>query len=244
MKHRWWIAFLTAAALTLPAAAPAAAQTIQPGASIVADGSYCTLNWIYDGSGTQAGKVYAGTAAHCVEEVGQVVSLATSSLGSSIERIGTVAFMGDAEQPGRDYAFIEIDAGDLGKVDAALKGHPEIPTGVSRGYAEGDLIQFSGHGVGFHVSQPTREERVGVLNWSDGVEHGVLGAVTPGDSGGPVANRTDGNTAFGIVNTVGAGVNSSALTVVTAGEGGANLDFVLADAASRGFTVTLRTVGG
>ena len=55
---------------------------------------------------------------------------------------------------------------------------------------------------------------------------------------------TDGNTAFGIVNTVGVGANTDALTVVTAGEGGANLDFVLQDAASRGFSVTLRTVGG
>ena len=85
---------------------------------------------------------------------------------------------------------------------------------------------------------------MGVLNATDGVEHDVLGAVTPGDSGRPVGNVTDGNTAFGIVNTVGVGANTDALTVVTAGEGGANLDFVLQDAASRGFSVTLRTVGG
>jgi hypothetical protein len=39
-------------------------------------------------------------------------------------------------------------------------------------------------------------------------------------------------------------VNSGALTVVTAGEGGANLDFVLQDAAARGLSLTLRTVGG
>jgi hypothetical protein len=59
-----------------------------------------------------------------------------------------------------------------------------------------------------------------------------------------VASVSDGNTAFGIVDTVGAGVNSGALTVVTAGEGGANLDFVLQDAAARGLSLTLRTVGG
>jgi hypothetical protein len=243
MLHRTLAATVTTIAALALTAAPAVAQSIQPGESITMDGSYCTLNWIYDGTGTLAGKVYGGTAAHCVESVGQEVSLATGSPGETIERIGQVAFRGDPDPPGRDYAFIEIDAEDLGQVNPALKGHPAIPTGVSTGYQEGDLMQFSGYGVGFDLTQPTRERRVGVLNWTDGVQHDILGGVTPGDSGGPVADITDGDTAFGIVNTVGVGVNTGALTVATAGEGGANLDFVLRDAGARGFTVTLRTVG-
>jgi hypothetical protein len=236
-------AVVAAAALAL-SAAPAQAQTIQPGSAILSGGSSCTLNWIYDGTGAQAGKVYGGTAAHCVSGVGQEVSLATGALGSAVERIGQVAFVGNADQPGRDYAFIEIDAADHGKVNPALAGHPEIPTGVSTQETAnlGDTIQFSGHGVGFSSTQPTREQRIGILNYSDGTEHLVLGPVISGDSGGPVANVTDGNKAFGIVNTVGAAVNSGALTVVHAGEGGNNLEFVLRDAASRGFTVGLRTV--
>ena len=85
---------------------------------------------------------------------------------------------------------------------------------------------------------------MGVLNATDGVHHDVLGVVTPGDSGGPVGNISDGNTAFGIVDTVGVGANTGALTVVDAGEGGANLDFVLQDAASHGLGgLTLSTVG-
>jgi hypothetical protein len=59
-----------------------------------------------------------------------------------------------------------------------------------------------------------------------------------GDSGGPVADVTDGNKAFGIVNTVGA-----ALTPVPqAGEGGLSLDALLADGAAQGFPVSVRTV--
>ncbi|MDP9021166.1 MAG: serine protease [Actinomycetota bacterium] len=216
--------------------------TIQPGAAIVTDTGFCTLSWIFDGTGELAGKVYASTAAHCVDEVGQTVSLATTSLGRAQDAIGTVAFRGDPDEPGRDYAFIEIAADDRDRVSPALKGHPRIPTGVSSDYREGDLMQFSGHGVGFNLTSLTRQERVGVLNWTDGREHQIVGGVTPGDSGGPVANLSDGGTAFGIVATVGAGMDTSALTVVTAGEGGANLDWVLADAAARGFTVTLRTV--
>lgn len=243
MTYRTLAATAGTAIALLASGASASAQTIQPGAPIVADGSFCTLNWIYDGSGAQAGKTYAGTAAHCVASVGQEVSLATTTLGSAVERIGQVAFLGNADEPGRDYAFIEIDTEDLGQVSAALKGHPAIPTGVSTNAAKGDLIQFSGYGTGFHATQPTREARVGVLNFTDGVEHLVLGAVTPGDSGGPVANITDGNTALGIVNTVGVAVNGGALTVGHAGEGGNDLTFVLSDAAARGFSVSLRTVG-
>jgi hypothetical protein len=238
-------AAVAAAAVALAAAPASAAEPkIQPGESIVADGAYCTLNWIYDGTGAEAGQVFAGTAAHCVTGVGQEVSLAAGSLGDPIERIGEVAFVGNADEHGRDYAFIRIDDEDLPQVDAALKGHPAIPTGVSTQATAslGDVMQFSGNGVGFHLTQPTRESRVGILNWTDGSEHEATGPVTPGDSGGPIANVTDGNKAYGIVDTVGVGINADALHVVTAGEGGANLEFVLADAASRGFSVELRTV--
>jgi hypothetical protein len=226
------------AALALPASA--SARTIQPGVPIESEGSFCTLNWIFDG----AGGPYAGTAAHCVSRGGAVVNLATAPLGDVVERIGTVALRGDPDTPGRDYAIIRVDPGAAGQLNPAMAGHPDIPTGVSRNYAKDNLMQFSGNGVGFHVTNLTREQRVGVLNAIDGGHHDIIGAVTPGDSGGPVANVSDGNTAFGIVDTVGAGVNSGALTVVTAGEGGANLDFVLQDAAARGLSLTLRTVGG
>ena len=70
--HLRTVSVAAAAAVLLGlGAASAQAQTIQPGVAIVADGSYCTLNWIYDGQGAQAGKVYGGTAAHCVSGVGQ-----------------------------------------------------------------------------------------------------------------------------------------------------------------------------
>jgi hypothetical protein len=159
-----------------------------------------------------------------------------------VEPIGTVALRGDPDTDGRDYAIIRIDPAVAGQLDPGLAGHPDIPTGVSHGYAKGDLMQFSGHGVGFDTTAPTREQRVGVLNAIDGGHHDIIGGVSPGDSGGPVADLTDGKTAFGIVDTVGVGVNGGALSVVTAGEGGANLDFVLADAAAHGLNLTLRTV--
>lgn len=221
-----------AAAVVMPTA-QAQDAPIQPGVSIETGGGYCTLNWIYDGAD---GKVYGGTAAHCVENVGDRISLATGSLGEPIEEFGSVAYIDN----NLDYAFIAIDAEDLGQVNPALKGHPAIPTGVStqETAATGDIMQFSGNGVGFHLTPVTQEKRQGILHSNDGTQHYILGAVSPGDSGGPVADVTDGNKAFGIVNTVGLGING----LPYAGEGGVSLEGMLADAKAAGFSVTVRTV--
>lgn len=238
MKHRLTraAALGAAAAATVVVAQAPVAQAqepapIQPGVSIETGGGFCTLNWIYDGGA----HVYGGTAAHCVSKEGQRVSLATGSLGEPIEEFGTVRYIDDD----LDYAFIQIDAAKEGRVDPALKGHPQIPTGVSTDAGTGDLMQFSGNGVGFHLLPITQEQRVGVLHSNDGTQHYILGAVTPGDSGGPVANLSDGDKAFGIVNTVGAGVNG----LPYAGEGGVSLEGMLKDAKAGGFPVQLRTVG-
>lgn len=232
-RLRFALSVLVAVTATVFAASPGtAAPVIQPGASITMGGSFCTLNWIYDG----AGGPYGGTAAHCVSGVGQRVSLSDSSLGTAILEFGTVALY----RPNLDYALIRIDAEDVGLVSPAMKGHPNIPAGVSTvgTAAVGDLMQFSGHGVGFHLTTVTQEQRVGVLGYNDGTQHYVYGAVTPGDSGGPVADITDGNKAFGIANTVGVALTPAP----QAGEGGLSLDALLADAAEQGFAVSVRTV--
>lgn len=232
---------LAAAALAPLGLMPTTAQaqeavTIQPGISIESGGGYCTLNWIYDGTGAQAGSVYGGTAAHCVSSIGEHVSLATGSLGDPIAELGTVAYIDD----NLDYAFIKIAPTLHDSVDPAMKGHPAIPTGVSTSEtaAVGDIMQFSGNGVGFHLLPQTQEGRNGVLHSNDGTHHNIIGAVSPGDSGGPVADVTDDNKAFGIVNTVGVGVDG----LPYAGEGGVSLEGMLADATEAGFTVRLRTV--
>jgi hypothetical protein len=210
------------------------ATLIQPGAPIIAGSSLCTLNWIYDGTAGQSGNVFAGTARHCVTGVGQLVALDES--GATPGPFGSVAFM----SPNLDYALIRVDPSRIGEVSAAMRGHPNIPQGVSTTATAqiGDTMQFSGYGVGVSLTNITREQRTGILGYNDGQQQYVYGVITPGDSGGPVGDVTDGNKAFGIVDTVGV-----ALTPVPqAGEGGVSLEGLLADAASSGFTVALRTV--
>ncbi|MDX6287764.1 MAG: hypothetical protein QOG53_3249 [Frankiales bacterium] len=227
-----------AAATTFGAVATAtpaaAAPVIQPGSSLEFGSSFCTANWVYNGAD---GSTYLGSARHCTTGVGQQVDLATSSLGTPIQRIGQVAYTSAA----LDFLLIRVDPAVVPQVSAALAGHPNIPTGVSTTStaAIGDVVQYSGHGVGFHLTTPTQQQRVGILGFNDGTQHYSYGAVTPGDSGGPVADVTDGNKALGIVDTVGVAV---AGLLPQVGEGGVSLQALLADAGAHGFSITLRTV--
>jgi hypothetical protein len=209
-----------------------AAPVIQPGSSLEFGNSFCTANWVYDGTGGP----YLGAAGHC-GDVGQVVQLATGSLGTPIQDVGVVAY----ESSTLDFLLIRLDPSVLGQVSAAMAGHPDIPTGVSTPAtaSQGDLIQFSGHGVVFDLTTPTQQDRVGVFNFFlDGNQY-VLGPVTPGDSGGPVADVTDGNKAIGIVDTVGLTISTPNVNV---GEGGVAVYALLQDAAANGFPISLRTV--
>lgn len=219
-----------AVGLTVPSRTSAAPGIIQPGSPIRAGNLLCTLNWIYDG----AGGPYAGTAGHCVGHVGQRVVL--DETGGSIGGFGSVAYISQR----LDFALIRIDGTQLGSVNAAMRGHPNIPRGTSTMATSsiGDTMQFSGYGSVVELIAATREQRQGVLGYNDGEQHYIYGLVTPGDSGGPVADVTDGNKAFGIVTTVGAG----ATPLPQAGEGGVSLDGLLADAAANGFPVAVRTV--
>lgn len=225
--HAVAIAITTAFAVT---AAPAAAQDpIQPGDYHETDAGACTLNFAYDGTGGLAGKVFMGTAAHCVTKVGQDVALQDGTV------FGDVAFIGDADVTELDYAFIEVRPAYTARVSAAVKGHPTIPRGGFTTPGEtrvGDLIQQSGYGVGAGLTATTRERRQSLLTYDDKEMHQILGFSIFGDSGGPYVHVPTGK-AFGIV---------SRLCIGLCEEEGPTVQGLLDKAAARGFTVRLRTV--
>jgi len=215
------------AALVLAIALPGAAQaavTLQPGAYHETDAGSCTLNFVYDGGGT----TYLGTAAHCVERVGQRVR--------DIDGVefGSVAFIGNADSTQWDFAFIEVDDEDLSRVSGAVKGHPSYPTGstVPSDTLSGDTIQLSGYGLGYGTTPTTQEKRTAVMGFDDTELYDVTGPIHWGDSGGPLVHVRTGK-ALGIVSRLCAGACS---------EEGPTVQGILSKAASRGFTVTLRTV--
>jgi Trypsin-like peptidase domain len=212
-----------AVAAALPGTA-AAAGTLQPGAYHETDAGSCTMNFVYDGGG----KTYLGTAAHCVERVGQPVQDIDG------ETFGTVAFIGDANTTEWDFAFIEVQPEDLGRVSAAVKGHPAFPKGSTTApeTTTGDAIQLSGYGLGYGTSKPTQEQRQAVMGFDDSELYTVSGPIHWGDSGGPLVHIRTGK-ALGIV---------SRLCLGTCSEEGPTVQGILAKAAARGFAVTLRTV--
>lgn len=212
-----------AGALALPAAA-SAAVTLQPGAYHETDDGSCTLNFVYDGGG----RTYLGTAAHCVSSIGQRVR------DYDGVEFGSVAFIGDADSTRRDYAFIAVDAEDLGRVSPAVKGHPQYPVGhtTPTQTTRGDQIQLSGYGLGFHTTQLTQENRRAVMGYDDQSIYDVTGPIDWGDSGGPLVHIGT-KRALGIVSRLCIGVCS---------EEGPTVQGILSDAAASGFPVTLRTV--
>ena len=201
-----------------------AAVTLQPGAYHETDAGSCTMNFVYDGSGGP----YIGTAAHCVERIGQSVY--------DIEGVdfGKVAFIGDADNGERDYAFIRVDAEDVGRVSPAVKGWPAYPTGFTTPpeTATGDSIQLSGYGLGYGTTKPTQEQRTALMGFDDERSYDVTGPIHWGDSGGPLVHKKTGK-ALGIVSRLCAGLCS---------EWGPTVQGILNDAAASGFPVTLRTV--
>lgn len=217
------------AAAFLPVA-PASANTgiLQPGQYMVAGNSACTTNFVYDGTGSLAGKVYLGTAAHCVVSVGQDV---TDIDGNTW---GDVAIIGDQNNTAPDYAFIEVRPSYVGWVRAAVKGYPQYPTGVTTptDTGAGDLVQISGYGLGFDLVNVTQEQRRAVLTADNNETHNVAGPIDFGDSGGPLVHVKTGK-ALGIVSRLCTGACT---------ETGPTVQGILALAAARGFTVTLRTV--
>ena len=212
-----------AVAAALPGTA-AAAGTLQPGAYHETDAGSCTLNFVYDGGG----KTYLGTAAHCVERVGQTVQDIDG------ETFGTVAFIGDANTTEWDFAFIEVEAEDLGRVSPAVKGHPAYPKGstVPTDTLRGDTIQLSGYGLGYGTTPTTQERRTAIMGFDNTELYDVSGPIHWGDSGGPLVHVRTGK-ALGIVSRLCAGACS---------EEGPTVQGILAKAAGRGFPVTLRTV--
>ena len=231
---------VAAAVLPQHSNAASGSPVIQPGARITMGGDGCTANWVYRGTGELAGQQFLGTARHCVSHVGQPVYLTDGPFPVSFAhglRVGKVAYISKA----LDFSLIRIDPGNFTYVDPSMAGHPDIPQGVAAkaDVSVGDICQFSGHGIGFDGVTATEHSRVGLLSYMGRNHQYCDGAVTNGDSGGPVADTTAGNVAIGIVDTLGVDSVGAGANV---GEGGVALTGLLADARQHGFPITLRTV--
>jgi hypothetical protein len=139
----------------------------------------CTANFIFASGSTR----YVGTARHCVDRIGQEVTMQVDT--TTIATVGTVSHMTSGEgEPGNDWALIQIDPAVASKwgVNPAV---PVIggPNGIYTGCAVTPVLHY-GHGYGVAVAQGKVEGGL-ATNWNnDGF--GWTGFGAPGDSGSPV----------------------------------------------------------
>ena len=204
---------------------------IQPGDGLL-DGpsatfTFCTLNFVFDGLGTKVGKVYIGTAGHCVSQ-GEVVHT------HGFPSFGTVVYDNDGELV--DFALIEIASGFHANVLADVRGHPGLPTGTTTSATTqtGDLLLLSGYGLGWEVTPTTRERRVGALLSDNPTRYRADTLAVFGDSGGPVLHAGTGR-ALGVISAF------SFFAIPPATDAGPTIEGLLPVLAQAGFPVALRT---
>lgn len=218
-------AFALVTVLSIAPGAPAA-PSIQPGTFISTPVGGCTLSFVYDGGGLQSGKVFMGTAAHCVNKVGDKVALQDGTV------IGQAAAIGNANNASTDWSLIEISPAYISRVKAAVIGHPNSPRGYAKSSSIGDEVAFSGYGIPFDQTSFTRQNRFGFMVTQSSNHYTLLGSDSWGDSGGPIVFSRSGK-AMGIVSRLCIGVCTSE---------GPTVQGTLQQAAAKGFAVTLRSV--
>ena len=214
-------AIIAVAASLAPGGARAAETLIQPGAEVFSSVGQCTLNYVFRNGGT----LYIGTAGHCSQHVGDVMTDANSG------RIGTVAFR--IQSGDDDFTLIQIDPARYGEVSSSVRnwGGPTGST-VSTETSIGDIVLLSGYGVGFSVLDQTRG-RPGILADDTPTAYFAELPAIFGDSGGPVIEAST-HKALGIVSGIGVTVPPSTLL-------GPTVEETLNTLAAHGFPVQLVT---
>jgi hypothetical protein len=234
--RRMAIAVAVAGALLGSASTAQAAHTegpLQPGDYHETDVGGCTLGFLFQHDGLP----HFSTAAHCVldDEGNGGVGAAVRDIDG--HPIGSVAYVADPPGPDAgpdvtewDFAFVKVDSGR--SVSPNMRGHATYPTGTTSATETrtGDRLQFSGWGIGFDLTAPTRERRFGFLSGDDSeLWFGVAPDIF-GDSGGPVAHVPTGK-ALGLVSRLCVGGCTSE---------GPSVQGMAAKAAAQGFPVALR----
>ena len=139
----------------------------------------CTANFVF----TDGASRYIGTARHCVDSIGQEVTMQVDT--TTLATVGTVSHMTSGEgEPGNDWALVRIDPAVAAKwgVDPRV---PVVggPNGIFTG-CELQAVKYYGHGYGVLVAQGKPEFGVATNWYDDG--YGWTGFGAPGDSGSPV----------------------------------------------------------
>jgi hypothetical protein len=151
----------------------------------------CTANFVFSNGTDWRTNPYIGTASHCTDNNGEPVIMQVDT--TTLAEVGTVYRQTAGEEPGDDFAVIQI----YPEVAAKWGVNPAIPTGGPQGIYTGcapQVVKNYGHGYGVAVGQGKPEAGVATTWYSDG--YGWFGAGIMGDSGSGITiqdNRSAGN---------------------------------------------------
>lgn len=187
MKRRV-TALALAISLVVPAVAMADCPGVKPGALVESPVGFCTMNFAFKG---RNGARYIGTAGHCIlpestggEEVwGKKGPKAKDADGNAIGRFAYAVLQVDGE---KDFALIRLSRGIRPSASICRFGGP---TGINTEItSRTQTLDYYGNGTLVGELLPARQLLALGLPNPDHVF--ATGVATPGDSGGPVIDRS------------------------------------------------------
>lgn len=204
---------------------------LRPGAEANTEAGQCTFNFVFYKPGSK-GKPpvgYIGTAAHCTDKLGEVVS------NPEVGEVGEVVYDSDLVDSGVDFALIELNPNVIAKTNPTVLGWGGPTRSVTQeDLAVGDRVDVYGYGVLLGETEQTRP-RYGVLMSFTEQEYQANMPAVNGDSGAPLLHHDTG-AALGIISRYG-------LTVPPSTDMGPLMTWIFEELKAAGLrAVTLATV--
>jgi S1-C subfamily serine protease len=158
------------------------------------------MNFIF---GDTAGNRYIGTAGHCVDKVGEDVTIETAS--GVATTIGTVARRVLDDTSGLDFALVRIDPART----QGMAIEPAVPfwggpDGINKDPQPGTIVMWWGHGYVVAVEQGKPEVGLVTNAASAPPQFDLVGEGLAGDSGSPVVDSS-GDAVGILTEAIGAG---------------------------------------
>lgn len=171
---------------------------LRPGAEAHTEAGQCTFNFAFYKPGTKGkpATAYIGTAAHCTDKLGEVVS------NPEVGEVGEVVYDSDLVDSGVDFTLIQLNPEVVAKTNPTVFGWGGPTRSVTQeDLAVGDQVDVYGYGLLLGETEQTRP-RYGVLMAFTEQEYQANMPAVNGDSGAPLIHHETG-AALGIISRYG-----------------------------------------
>ena len=177
---------------------------LHPGSQADTAAGQCTFNFAFykPGSKGKPPVAYIGTAAHCTDKIGEVIS------NPEVGEVGKVVYDSDLVNSGVDFTLIELNPDVVAKTNPTVLGWGGPSRSITQeDLAVGDQVDVYGYGLLLGETEQTRP-RYGVLVAFTEQEYQANMPAVNGDSGAPLLHHETG-AALGIISRYGINVPPS-----------------------------------